>query len=93
MFKRHLRTIIFACVFFIGIIIIKNSVSLGRNEMFNMVLGQDELSNMVNFNGGLTSNTNYSTLLEQSIIKYRFVGTIFSALGGLGVLIHTSVKS
>jgi hypothetical protein len=40
----------------------------------------------------MDANT-YLIYIEQSIIKYRFVGSILSILGGIGVLITTNIKS
>jgi len=40
----------------------------------------------------MDTNT-YLVYLEQSITKYRFIGSILSILGGLGVLKSTDIDS
>jgi hypothetical protein len=77
--KSRLKAISFGVVLVIGMIIIMNSLNLGKNEM----------SAMMQANGGSMDTNNYIIYLEQSITKYRLVGAILSILGGLGVLIHT----
>jgi hypothetical protein len=54
-----------------------NSINLGDNEMANIMVA----------NGGSMDTGNYLVYLEQSITGYRFMGSILSILGGLGVLI------
>lgn len=79
----NIKTIIFGVIFVIGIIILMNSVGYGSHEM----------SNIMKANGGSMDTNTYLIYLEQSIIKYRFVGSILSILGGIGVLITTNIKS
>jgi len=40
--------------------------------------------------GGSMDTNKYLIYLEQSIINYRFLGSILSILGGLGVLTTTN---
>lgn len=42
--------------------------------------------NIMNAHGGSMDTNNYLIYLEQSITKYRFIGSIVSILGGLGIL-------
>lgn len=79
----NIKIIIFGVIFVIGIIILMNSVGYGSHEM----------SNIMKANGGSMDTNTYLIYLEQSIIKYRFVGSILSILGGIGVLITTNIKS
>lgn len=77
------KLLIFGAVFIIGIIILMCSINLGDNEM----------SNIMKAHGGSMDTNTYIIYLEQSIIKYRIMGSILSLLGGLGVLITTNSKS
>lgn len=70
------RLLIFGAIFVIGIIIIMSSISLGDSEM----------SNIMKTHGGIMDTNKYIIYLEQSIIKYKIVGSILSLLGGLGIL-------
>ncbi|MHB8065518.1 MAG: hypothetical protein ACYDG2_23370 [Ruminiclostridium sp.] len=79
--KIYLKSIIFAVIFIIGIIIIINS----------MKLGDMAVSKAMRLNGGILDN--YLMRYEQYIINYRFIGAILSILGGLGVVINVSSKS
>ena len=45
----------------------------------------------MNANGGSMDTGKYLIYLEQSIIKHRFMGSILSIMGGLGVLIQTTL--
>lgn len=81
--KNNLKLIIFGAIFVVGIIILMNSINLGDNEV----------SNITNAHGGGMDTNTYLIYLEQSITKYRFVGSILSILGGLGVLKNTGIKS
>jgi hypothetical protein len=76
------KLLIFGAVFAIGIIILMSSINIADNEM----------SNIMKAHGGSMDTTKYIIYLEQSIIKYRIVGSILSIFGGLGVLINTSIK-
>lgn len=76
MCKNNLELKIFGAIFFVGIIILMYSINLGDDEVNNI---------MQNYGGSMDTNT-YLIYLEQSITKYRFLGSILSILGGLGVL-------
>lgn len=76
-----MKSIIFAVIFVIGLIILMNSIQLGENAV----------SNAMELNGGVLDN--YLLYYEQYITNYRFVGAILSILGGLGVVINISDKS
>lgn len=77
-----LKSIIFGAIFVIGLIILLNSIDLGNHEVLNIMKA----------NGGSMDTDKYLIYLEQSIIKYRFVGSIISIMGGLGVLTTTYTK-
>jgi hypothetical protein len=74
--RNNLIVIIFGAFFIVGIIILMNSIKLGDNEV----------SSIMKANGGSMDTNTYLIYLEQSITKYRFLGSILSVLGGLGVL-------
>jgi len=76
--KNNLILILFGAVFITGIIILLNCISLGNDEVSGI---------MRDHGGGMDTNT-YLIYLEQSITKYRYLGSIVSALGGLGILIN-----
>lgn len=76
MSKNNRILIIFIVVFIIGIIVLMNSINLGDNEVMSIM----------NANGGSMDTDTYLIYLEQSITKYRFIGSIVSILGGLGIL-------
>ena len=80
--KSNLKSIIFGVIFVIGLIILMDSINLGNHE----------ISNIMKANGGSMDTAKYLIYLEQSIIKYRFVGSILSILGGLGVLKATNMS-
>lgn len=80
--KINLKSIIFGGIFVLGLIILMNSINLGGHE----------ISNIMKANGGSMDTNKYLIYLEQSIIKYRFVGSILSILGGLGVLRTTTMN-
>lgn len=75
--------LIFSTVFVIGIIILMSSLKLGDNE----------ISKIMKAHGGSMDTNKYLIYLEQSIIKYRIIGSILSLLGGLGILITANSKS
>jgi hypothetical protein len=77
------KILIFGAIFVIGLIILMRSINLAANEM----------SNIMKAHGGSMDTNKYIIYLEQSIIKYRIMGSILSIFGGLGVLINTSIKS
>ncbi len=81
--KNNLKSIIFGAIFVVGIIILMNSINLGDNGA----------SNIMKANGGSMDTNTYLIYLEQSITKYRFIGSILSILGGLGVLKNTGSNS
>jgi len=74
--KNNRILIVFGVIFAIGMIILINSINLGDNEVMNIM----------NAHGGSMDTNNYLIYLEQSITKYRFIGSIVSILGGLGIL-------
>jgi hypothetical protein len=61
--------------------------------MNSITLGDTEVSNIMRSHGGSMDTNTYLIYLEQSITKYRLVGSILSILGGLGVLKNTDFKS
>jgi hypothetical protein len=77
------KLLIFGAVFAIGIIILMISINLADIEM----------TKIMDAHGGSMDTNKYIIYLEQSVIKYRVLGSILSILGGLGVLINTSIKS
>lgn len=74
--KREYLKIIFGAVLVIGLLILLNSVSLGESAV----------SRIINSHGGSMDTGTYQIYLEQSIIKYRFIGSILALLGGLGLI-------
>ncbi|MDF2886950.1 MAG: hypothetical protein K0R23_1335 [Lacrimispora sp.] len=66
----------FGMVFVIGIVILLSSIKLGTIDM----------SMIMRFNGDIMDTNAYLIYLEQSITKFRFIGSILSLLGGLGVI-------
>lgn len=74
--KREYLKIIFGAVLVIGLLILLNSVSLGESAV----------SSIINRHGGSMDTGTYQIYLEQSIIKYRFIGSILALLGGLGLI-------
>lgn len=66
----------FGMVFVIGIVILLSSIKLGTINM----------SMIMRFNGNIMDTNAYLIYLEQSITKFRFIGSILSLLGGLGVI-------
>ncbi len=81
--NSNLKLIIFGVIFVIGLVILMNSIDLGNRE----------ISNIMKASGGSMDTNNYLIYLEQSIIKYRFLGSIIAIMGGLGLLITTNIKS
>lgn len=78
--KNNLKSIVSGLIFFIGLIILMNSINLGDYEM----------ASIMNANGGSMDTGKFLVYLEQSITEYRFMGSILSILGGLGVIISTN---
>lgn len=74
--------IVFAVIFVIGMMVLMNSVDLGHEESMDIMSDQD----------GIMDTGNYLIYLEQSITKYRFIGSILSILGGLGILQNKQIK-
>ena len=74
--KNKLLFVIFGTVFAVGIIILMDSINLG----------QSEASRVIQANGGSMDTGTYLVYFEHSITKYRFLGSILSVLGGLGIL-------
>lgn len=81
--NSNLKFIIFGVIFVIGLIILMNSIDLGNRE----------ISNIMKASGGSMDTNNYLIYLEQSIAKYRFLGSIIAIMGGLGLLTTTNIKS
>ena len=79
MWKNNLKLIIFGVIFVAGMIILMNSINLGDNGLYKIMKAH----------GGSMDTNMYLIYLEQSLIKYRFIGSILSILGGLGVLKNT----
>lgn len=66
----------FVIVFIIGMVILLSSIKLGTINM----------SMIMRLNGDIMDTNVYLIYLEQSITKFRFIGSILSLLGGLGVI-------
>lgn len=77
------KLLIFSAVFVIGIIILISSTNLGDYEV----------SNIMKAHGGSMDTNQHILYLEQSIIKYRTLGSILSLLGGLGALLTVNNKA
>ena len=73
---NNIILLVFAAVFLAGIIILMNSLNYGQNEM----------SGIMSAHGGGMDTNQYLIFLEQSINKYRAIGSILSILGGLGFI-------
>lgn len=80
MLKKYGKILIFIFIFFIGLIILLNSINLANKE----------ISSLLNFNGGILDSDVHLIYLEQSIIKFRYIGTILSLVGSLGILFNKS---
>ena len=80
--NKNRKVLLFGALFVIGIIILVRNINLADIEM----------SNIMAASGGSMDTNQYLIYLEQSVIKYRVLGTILSMLGGLGVLINTSLS-
>lgn len=76
MSKKDLIIVFFVVTFWAGLFILMDSVNLGGKEA----------SKIMHDNGGIMDTNTYLIYLEQSITKYRFIGSILSILGGLGVI-------
>ncbi|RII34278.1 hypothetical protein D2A34_14095 [Clostridium chromiireducens] len=76
MIKVNLFVKIFGAILVTGLVILMYSVNLGDYEV----------ANIIQSNGGSIDTNAYLIFLEQSITKYRFLGSILSVLGGLGIL-------
>lgn len=76
MSRRNVIIIFFAIVFLAGMFILMGSVNLGDKEV----------SRIMNDYGGSMDTNIYKIYLEQSITKYKFIGSILSILGGLAVI-------
>lgn len=74
--SNNLILALFGAIFIIGIAILIGSTELGANNM----------SGFMQMNGGSMDTNIYLIYLEQSIIKFRFLGSILSILGGLGLI-------
>ncbi|OPJ59599.1 hypothetical protein [Clostridium chromiireducens] len=81
--KVNLFLKIFGAIFVIGLVILTYSINLGDYEV----------ANIIQSNGGSIDTNTYMIYLEQSITKYRFLGSILSMLGGLGILKSIDTKS
>ena len=80
--RRNLIIIFFAVVFLIGMFILINSVNLGDKEVARI---------MHDYGGSMDTNI-YKIYLEQSITKYRFIGSILSILGGLTAIKNIQIQ-
>ncbi|OOM75385.1 hypothetical protein [Clostridium sp. BL-8] len=78
--KSNLILIFFVVIFLVGISILMDSVNLGDKEVSRIVH---------DYGGSIDTNT-YVIYLEQSITKYRYMGSILSILGGLGAIKNIS---
>ncbi len=74
--NKNLILALLGAIFIIGIAILIGSTELGANNM----------SGIMQMNGGSMDTNIYLIYLEQSIIKFRFLGSILSMLGGLGII-------
>ncbi|MVX65572.1 hypothetical protein GKZ28_17975 [Clostridium chromiireducens] len=74
---------IFGAFFVIGLVILMFSINLGDYEVANIMQSND---------GSFDANA-YLIYLQQSITKYRFIGSILSVLGGLGILKSIDTKA
>lgn len=81
--RNKLKTMVFGVIFFIGSIILINSINLGDYQM----------SGIMAANGGSMDTGKYLVYLEQAIAGFRFMGSILLILGGLGVLLTTNTRS
>jgi len=79
--NKNLILALFGAIFIIGIAILIGSTELGANNM----------SGIMQMNGGSMDTNIYLIYLEQSIIKFRFLGSILSMLGGLGIISLISI--
>lgn len=76
--RLHLIMLISSIVIaIIGIVILFNSLELGRGVM----------SEMMAQNGGSMNMDTYHIYLQAAISNYRIAGTIVTALGGAGCLL------
>jgi hypothetical protein len=82
----YLHTVVVWCSF-------GKQLNIPKLQMNSVGYGSHEMSSIMKANGGSMDANTYLIYLEQSIIKYRFVGSILSILGGIGVLITTNIKS
>lgn len=76
MVNKNLILALFGAIFIIGIAILIGSTELGAYNM----------SGIMQMNGGGMDTNIYLIYLEQSIIKFRFLGSILSILGVLGLI-------
>ena len=74
--KNNRISIIFGVIFLIGMIILMNSINLGKNETISIMSAH----------GGVMDTNKYLIYLEQSIRKYQLIGLIVSILGMFGIL-------
>jgi hypothetical protein len=80
--KNNLKTVVFGVIFFIGSMILMNSINLGDYQMSGIMMD----------NGGSMDTGKYLVYLEQAIAGFRFMGYILSMLGGLGLLLTTNTR-
>ena len=83
MAKDITKVIIFGALFVIGLIILLNCINFSDQE----------ITNILNANGGGMDTNKYLIYLEQCITKYRFLGSILSLLGGIGVLMTVNKRT
>lgn len=82
MSRRNSIIIFFTVVFGAGMFILIRSVNLGDKEISRI---------MHDYGGSMDTNI-YKIYLEQSIIKYRFIGSILSILGGLAIIKNIQIQ-
>lgn len=79
--QKYLKPIISIFIFFIGIIILLNSITLSQNNITHIMAA----------NGGSMDTNIYLIYLEQSISTYKFLGIVLMLIGGFGVIMNKSL--
>jgi hypothetical protein len=77
LFLEYLKKGVFLLILVAGLLLILNCVSYGENSMSQI---------MRQHGGGMDTNV-YLIYLQKSIDKYKTLGTVLAAVGGLGLLI------
>lgn len=73
---KKIYLILFGAAFFLGILILLNCIPFANQE----------ISNIMHANGGSMDTGKFLIVYEQSVIKFRVLGSLLSVLGGLGML-------